>query len=94
MYIQTIRLIIASEIPILLYIISNVFFNFNEIIFFPFISYRSRDEIQNVRKTQDPIASLKERMLSTELATTDDIKVSKMDDLALTQLTYMADRSI
>ena len=38
-------------------------------------SYRSRDEIQSVRKTQDPIASLKERLLAADLATADDIKV-------------------
>ena len=44
-------------------------------IFFAINSYRSRDEIQSVRKTQDPIASLKERLLAADLATADDIKV-------------------
>ncbi|XP_028411817.1 pyruvate dehydrogenase E1 component subunit alpha, mitochondrial-like [Dendronephthya gigantea] len=40
----------------------------------PGVSYRSRDEIQTVRKTQDPIAGLKEKLLEADLATADDIK--------------------
>jgi TPP-dependent pyruvate/acetoin dehydrogenase alpha subunit len=40
-------------------------------------SYRSRDEIQSVRKTQDPIAGLKERLLGADLATDEDIKVGE-----------------
>lgn len=38
-------------------------------------SYRTRDEIQNVRKTQDPIASIKEKILSADLVTEDELKV-------------------
>ena len=51
---------------------SNLFLHFSNQRF----SYRTRDEIQNVRKTQDPIASLKERLLEADLVTADDIKVS------------------
>ena len=43
-----------------------------------FASYRSRDEIQNVRKTQDPIAGLKERLLAEDLVTVDDMKVRQL----------------
>lgn len=42
----------------------------------PGTSYRTRDEIQTVRMTRDPITSLKEKILSTNLATVDDLKVS------------------
>ena len=48
-------------------------------IFLSFFSYRTRDEIQNVRKTQDPIASFKERILSADLVTADELKVSEMN---------------
>ena len=41
----------------------------------PGTSYRSRDEIQEVRQTRDPITSFRERMLSTNLATADELKV-------------------
>ena len=44
---------------------------------FTITSYRSRDEIQSVRKTQDPIAGLKDRLLGADLATADDIKVGQ-----------------
>jgi pyruvate dehydrogenase E1 component alpha subunit len=40
----------------------------------PGTSYRSRDEIQEVRQKRDPITSFKERMLESGLATADDIK--------------------
>lgn len=40
----------------------------------PGTSYRSRDEVQNVRQTRDPIALFKERILSTELATAEELK--------------------
>ncbi|XP_046848229.1 pyruvate dehydrogenase E1 component subunit alpha, mitochondrial-like [Xenia sp. Carnegie-2017] len=40
----------------------------------PGVSYRTRDEIQNVRKTQDPIASIKEKILSADLVTEDELK--------------------
>ena len=38
-------------------------------------SYRSRDEVQAVRKTRDPILSLREKLLDSGLADTDEIKV-------------------
>ena len=41
----------------------------------PGTSYRSRDEIQEVRQTRDPITSFRERLLSTNLATADELKV-------------------
>jgi pyruvate dehydrogenase E1 component alpha subunit len=41
----------------------------------PGTSYRSRDEIQEVRQTRDPITGFRERMLSTNLATADELKV-------------------
>ena len=40
------------------------------------LSYRSRDEVQSIRKTRDPIMSLREKLLDSGLADTDDIKVS------------------
>ena len=43
----------------------------------PAFSYRSRDEVQSIRKTRDPIMSLREKLLDSGLADTDDIKVSK-----------------
>lgn len=45
----------------------------------PGVGYRTRDEIQNVRRTQDPIASLKERILDTNLGSTDDLKAIDQD---------------
>lgn len=40
----------------------------------PGTSYRTRDEIQEVRSTRDPITSFKDRMLTKELATQEEIK--------------------
>lgn len=40
----------------------------------PGTSYRSRDEVQSIRKTRDPIMSLREKLLDSGLADTDDIK--------------------
>jgi len=42
----------------------------------PGTTYRTREEIQTVRMTRDPITSFKEKMISTNLATVDDLKVS------------------
>lgn len=50
----------------------------------PGTSYRTRDEIQEVRSTRDPITSFKDRMLSTELATAEELK--KMDAEIKTQV--------
>lgn len=44
----------------------------------PGTSYRSRDEVQGVRQTRDPINLFKERILDTGLATAEEIK--KIDD--------------
>uniref|UniRef100_A0A8D8NGN4 Pyruvate dehydrogenase E1 component subunit alpha n=1 Tax=Culex pipiens TaxID=7175 RepID=A0A8D8NGN4_CULPI len=40
----------------------------------PGTSYRSRDEIAEVRQTRDPITSLREKILTNELATTEELK--------------------
>lgn len=42
----------------------------------PGTSYRTREEVQEVRQTRDPLTSFKERILSTNLVTADEIKVS------------------
>jgi pyruvate dehydrogenase E1 component alpha subunit len=41
----------------------------------PGTSYRSRDEIQEVRQTRDPITGFRERLLATSLATAEELKV-------------------
>lgn len=41
----------------------------------PGTSYRSRDEIQEVRQTRDPITSFREKIISKHLATPDELKV-------------------
>nr|XP_018905908.1 PREDICTED: probable pyruvate dehydrogenase E1 component subunit alpha, mitochondrial isoform X1 [Bemisia tabaci]XP_018905910.1 PREDICTED: probable pyruvate dehydrogenase E1 component subunit alpha, mitochondrial isoform X3 [Bemisia tabaci] len=40
----------------------------------PGTSYRTRDEVQVVRQTRDPITSFKEKIINTELATPDELK--------------------
>ncbi|XP_026475162.1 probable pyruvate dehydrogenase E1 component subunit alpha, mitochondrial [Ctenocephalides felis] len=40
----------------------------------PGTSYRTREEIQEVRQTRDPITSFRERMVSSELATPEELK--------------------
>ncbi|CAB3371830.1 Hypothetical predicted protein [Cloeon dipterum] len=40
----------------------------------PGTSYRTRDEIQEVRQNRDPIASFKEKIISTDLASADELK--------------------
>lgn len=40
----------------------------------PGTSYRTRDEIQEVRQTRDPIMLFKERILSADLVTADELK--------------------
>lgn len=44
----------------------------------PGTSYRTRDEIQEVRQTRDPITSFKDRLLSSQLASADELKVCKI----------------
>lgn len=43
----------------------------------PGTSYRTRDEVQNVRQTRDPITSFRERILSSEIVTADELKVTQ-----------------
>ena len=40
----------------------------------PGTSYRTRDEIQEVRKTRDPITGFKDRIITSQLATEDELK--------------------
>ncbi|XP_053616731.1 probable pyruvate dehydrogenase E1 component subunit alpha, mitochondrial [Plodia interpunctella] len=40
----------------------------------PGTSYRTRDEVQEVRQTRDPITSFKEKIISNELVTADQLK--------------------
>lgn len=40
----------------------------------PGLSYRSREEIDHVRKTQDPIEKLKNKMISQSIATAEELK--------------------
>lgn len=41
----------------------------------PGTSYRTREEVQEVRQTRDPITSFKEKILTAELVTADELKV-------------------
>lgn len=43
----------------------------------PGTSYRTREEVQEVRQTRDPLTSFKERILNSNLVTADEIKVSQ-----------------
>lgn len=45
----------------------------------PGTSYRTRDEVQEVRQTRDPITSFKEKIINAGLVTADDIKKMDMD---------------
>lgn len=42
----------------------------------PGTSYRTRDEIQEVRQTRDPITSFREKILNNDLATAEELKVN------------------
>lgn len=42
----------------------------------PGTSYRTREEVQEVRQTRDPITSFKEKIISHNLVTAEEIKVS------------------
>jgi len=44
----------------------------------PGTSYRTREEVQEVRQTRDPITSFKEKILSAGLATAEELKVRKI----------------
>lgn len=42
----------------------------------PGTSYRTREEIQEVRQTRDPITGFKERVLNSNLVSAEEIKVN------------------
>jgi len=69
-------------------------------IYFVFVlcySYRSRDEVQSVRKTRDPISGLREKLLDSGLADVDDIKVKRLCHLVygtLLSLTKSSARNV
>lgn len=44
----------------------------------PGTSYRTRDEIQEVRQTRDPITSFKEKMINSGLVTLEELKVHSL----------------
>lgn len=48
---------------------------FVHIIQLCFCSYRTREEIQEVRSKSDPISLLKDRMLSNNMASVEELKV-------------------
>lgn len=43
-----------------------------------FCSYRTRDEIQEVRKSRDPITSFKDRIVTAGLVTEEELKVDEL----------------
>jgi pyruvate dehydrogenase E1 component alpha subunit len=44
-------------------------------ILFVYFSYRTREEIQDVRKSRDPITSFREKVIQAKLATDEEFKV-------------------
>lgn len=48
----------------------------------PGTSYRTRDEVQNVRQTRDPITLFKEKIVDSGLSTAEELK--KIDDVIKT----------
>ena len=51
-------------------------------MFIHLFSYRSRDEIQEVRQKRDPINGFKDKIIEAGLATAQEIKVSYLPGLA------------
>lgn len=47
----------------------------------PGTSYRTRDEIQEVRQTRDPITSFKEKIIAANLVSLDQLKVNRLKKL-------------
>merc|ERR1719510_2014612 len=45
----------------------------------PGTSYRTREEIQEMRQTRDPITSLREKLVSSKLAEADELKKIELD---------------
>ena len=44
----------------------------------PGTSYRTREEVQEVRQHRDPITSFKEKLVHSDLATPDELKVTTL----------------
>ena len=42
----------------------------------PGTSYRTREEVQEIRQTQDPITGLKEKLIESGLSDADELKVN------------------
>lgn len=65
--------------------------NHNKIMFdfdiFFYFSYRTREEIQDVRKSRDPITSFREKVIQAKLATEEEFKV-KFPSLTLSLENY------
>lgn len=47
-------------------------------------SYRTRDEVKEIRSKLDPITSFRDRMIDAELFTKDEVKVN--EDLAMVHI--------
>merc|ERR1711920_489612 len=45
----------------------------------PGTSYRTRDEVQEMRKTRDPITGFRDRLIAAELAETSEIKAIELE---------------
>lgn len=57
----------------------------------PGTSYRTRDEIQEVRQTRDPITSFKDKIVNAGLVTPDQLKVRDKEMVLVdSKLCYMA----
>lgn len=55
----------------------------------PGTSYRTREEIQEVRQTRDPITGFKERVLNSNLVTQEEIKVNfDFDEILVLQMEH------
>lgn len=52
----------------------------------PGTSYRTREEVQEVRQTRDPITSFKDKILNAGLVTAEELKVRNLEFLALINL--------
>lgn len=55
----------------------------------PGTSYRTRDEIQEVRQSRDPITSFREKILNANLTTPEEIKVEFNRFSKFNQILYM-----
>ena len=53
-----------------------------------FLSYRSRDEVKQMRQTYDPITSLKQKMIDAGFTTKEEFKVHFWKHFSLTYTPY------